>query len=296
MKKNKQLSVKKSREIANLMHRAILTSISQKTPWSINDLAFQGGTSLSLAWNSPRFSEDLDFVVRNELLLEASMKKVLSYAEQILLKVYPGINFEMKSKKTEDGRLMTFTFSSELPDFFGKVKVKTEFWHVSLEKLKNYDNQMKPLVFEGNLKALLPVATLEQIFIDKMVALGGRERIKWRDFFDVWYILSQSNFKTPNFKSDDFKTKMNNTLSLYKIEEDKMIKNWKDRSEMGKDILMEDAVLSLKPWVEEELWQKLYPETVEKMVCQTQEWLKNISENIPFEKKEEHFIKPKVKL
>src|ERR1700747_1336227 len=38
--------------------------------WTPGDLVFQGGTSLHLAHGSPRFSEDLDFLVNSTLNLD----------------------------------------------------------------------------------------------------------------------------------------------------------------------------------------------------------------------------------
>ena len=41
-------------------------------------MLFQGGTSLHLAHGSPRFSEDLDFLVNSSLKLESLSKAVRS--------------------------------------------------------------------------------------------------------------------------------------------------------------------------------------------------------------------------
>lgn len=44
-------------------HLNVLAGLVAAKSFSFEDIAFQGGTSLRLAWGSPRFSEDLDFLI-----------------------------------------------------------------------------------------------------------------------------------------------------------------------------------------------------------------------------------------
>ena len=47
------------------------------------DIVFQGGTSLVMAWDSPRYSEDLDFVSSSETeSLVSLMRSVRSYVDE----------------------------------------------------------------------------------------------------------------------------------------------------------------------------------------------------------------------
>ena len=59
------LNPTESREIADTLHRLVLMELVEAGDWSCKNMAFQGGTSLHLVYDSPRFSEDLDFLLAN---------------------------------------------------------------------------------------------------------------------------------------------------------------------------------------------------------------------------------------
>ncbi len=48
---------------AQAAHLLFLDSFMQESKWKSDELAFHGGTSLHLSWRSPRYSEDLDFLL-----------------------------------------------------------------------------------------------------------------------------------------------------------------------------------------------------------------------------------------
>lgn len=197
MKKN-PLSAKQQREWANTAQIAFLNGIASKSKLNIDNLAFQGGTSLSLGWGSPRFSEDLDFLLaRGDAMdeLKRSMPKIVESIRQVFLSEDPKFKIDVKGK--ERNGMLVFDIGISHLDVIGKSKVKTEFWGVDSEYFHNYDSEYKtPQHFSfsdnvfGNLKSAFPVpiSTLESILADKVVALSYRNRLKWRDVFDVWWI------------------------------------------------------------------------------------------------------------
>ena len=65
-----------SREITEFLHLNIIERLLQESSWVYKDIVFQGGTSLHLAWRSPRFSEDLDFLLSEDR--ENEIVKILS--------------------------------------------------------------------------------------------------------------------------------------------------------------------------------------------------------------------------
>ena len=73
-------------------------------------LLFKGGTALRIVWQSPRFSEDLDFtgikigVTEIESLMEATLDKVEK--EGVVTDI-------MESKKTSGGYLAIFVFKTQ---------------------------------------------------------------------------------------------------------------------------------------------------------------------------------------
>jgi len=41
--------------------------------------------------------------------------------------------------------------------------------------------------------AMLPAATLEAAYFDKLTAFATPTQLEWRDLFDVWWIVTQQN-------------------------------------------------------------------------------------------------------
>lgn len=251
------------RQIASETHMWILDGLAQKTDWSVEDVVFQGGTSLALAWDSPRFSEDLDFVARADLNFTKSINKIVDHIEQGLAHNFPGAKVEVKEKS--EGQNAHFTFAVSLPNVLGKVKVKTEFWKVENDLIKGYDGSLKVVAKRGRVNPMIPVASLDQIFADKMVALGARPRLKWRDVFDVWYLDNRSN-ATIKENPQQFLHYFENTLSLYNTSPAQVRDKWTELLNTPNEEIAAKALTDLKPWVGNELWEKLAPSEVSKMV------------------------------
>lgn len=84
------------------------------TSWSCRDVAFHGGTSLNMSWGSPRYSEDLDFLLAqtNTTELEAVMSKALKRMQAAMLLSHPDVTLELKNKTREGGRLQHFQITA----------------------------------------------------------------------------------------------------------------------------------------------------------------------------------------
>lgn len=140
-------------------------------------LVFKGGTCLRLAYNSFRFSEDLDF----SKLSPTSF----SYFSQIVKKIvakYP----EMR---LVDLFNMPQTLFAKIIVSVNQLKVgikievskRKEIWregkNYQLKLLQSPASPLTPLIF---------VANLEQIYQDKIQAIQSRR--KPRDWFDLWFL------------------------------------------------------------------------------------------------------------
>lgn len=140
-------------------------------------LVFKGGTCLRLAYNSFRFSEDLDF----SQLSPTSF----SYFSQIIKKIvakYP----EMR---LVDLFNMPQTLFAKIIVSVNQLKVgikievskRQEIWregkNYQLKLLQSPASPLTPLIF---------VANLEQIYQDKIQATQSRR--KPRDWFDLWFL------------------------------------------------------------------------------------------------------------
>lgn len=145
-------------------------------------LVFKGGTCLRLAYNSYRFSEDLDFSLIHKIDFDDFKKQVTQIVNR-----YPEISL-----------IETFDMEQTL---FAKMTVHQHGIRVGI-KLE-ISKRIKPLVrkkdFEpkilqtpaSELKPLFLCFTLEKIYDDKLDAIENRS--KPRDYFDLWYLSKLLN-------------------------------------------------------------------------------------------------------
>ncbi len=152
------------------------------------NIILKGGTALRLAYDSPRFSEDLDFSLAHDALkgkFSDLVKKIIAPFRECVLtdleeKYY---TYLAEIKVTE----------SYLPFPF-RVKIE-----ISKRRMKRYESRLRLLASPvTTMRALGRVGTLEQLYQDKLSCLKGRA--KPRDFFDLWYIAQK--LKIPYIPSE----------------------------------------------------------------------------------------------
>lgn len=159
-------------------------------------LIFKGGTTLRLAYNSPRFSEDLDFTLNGKLDIEEFTKTLKQIAAR-----YP--------------ELTLIESQSKFYTYFALFKIK-ESWldqafsiKIEISKRQKVEkNEIRTLTSPTtNLQIIARVQTLEQILSDKTAA--AQTRAKARDFFDLWYIyqLKREPVNLPKTKINEQKFK-----------------------------------------------------------------------------------------
>jgi len=155
-----------------LQHNFLASLYKQK---EAGQLLFKGGTALRLLYQSPRFSEDLDFSSNIH-----SIKMIETMLENVLLELArQSVGMEIvEAKKTTGGYL----FAAET-NISGKVLgIKLNF--VMKEKAKGVVVMINSIFLPSyNLVAL----RLEDLVQEKIQALLIRE--KPRDFFDLYFIL-----------------------------------------------------------------------------------------------------------
>ncbi|OGM09340.1 hypothetical protein A2Z67_04015 [Candidatus Woesebacteria bacterium RBG_13_36_22] len=171
------------------------------------NLIFKGGTALRLIYNSPRFSEDLDFSLLGEINFidfKKTVEDIISQQPELSIK-------ELYSKKNT---------------FFALIKFKQEYLSqtlsIKVEVSKRKLLLKKDLDFilatasspTTNLKPLVRVFTIERILKEKMNALSSRK--KARDLFDVWFIgqllKRQVIFPKIKLEEKDIKQELNRLL------------------------------------------------------------------------------------
>lgn len=166
-------------------------------------LIFKGGTALRLAYDSPRFSEDLDFSLTSDPFKGAFpvlVKKIITPFPELALsdleeKYY---TYLAEIKVTQD--YLPFPF---------RIKIE-----ISKRQLKNYKWKLHLLTSPvTTVMALGQVSTLEQLYEDKLSCL--KSRAKPKDLFDLWYISQKLNRPYTPGKSPIRKTEIARELRKY---------------------------------------------------------------------------------
>jgi len=164
-------------------------------------IIFYGGTALRLAYNSPRFSEDIDLLRIKKIKFsefEKFIKQIIKQNQNWKLK-------DLKNKKQTIFALILIKDEKLKHNFSLKIEI-----HKSTKKIK-MENELKIIKsITSILNPLLLVPTLKELKKLKEQALIKRK--KARDIFDLWYI-SQSlreNFILPKkeFSEKEFKNEL----------------------------------------------------------------------------------------
>ena len=206
--------------IAQIMQYALLDEILGANVWRQTDIVFQGGTLIHVAWNSPRFSEDLDFMISMDRAKE--IKRVMETAarglERRIQIMLPNSEVRLKSPSKDVLELrdvLKYVLVWSAPDTMGAVRVKAEFFTVEPSHIEAYRRESarhEPDAMQISLRpelagydladltvhAVLPAGHPESIYGDKLVALAMRPFLKPRDFFDLWWLGTQLGVRVPD--------------------------------------------------------------------------------------------------
>jgi predicted nucleotidyltransferase component of viral defense system len=172
-----------------------------------NRLLFKGGTALRIIWQSPRFSEDLDFTGVNILIkkIEAVMEGALAKMEM------EGIQAEIvESKGTSGGYLAIFYFKTA--EYESRIQIKISLRNG--KKLVGIAALIQPeLVMPYTL-----VHLKEEVLVSEKIQ-ACLTRGKARDFYDLYFILrSRMAFKDAFFKDKQLKTKIIKVVKSGKLD------------------------------------------------------------------------------
>jgi predicted nucleotidyltransferase component of viral defense system len=269
------LDARTHREVAEVAQALILQGLAAETSWTMKDAVFQGGTSLALAWGSKRFSEDLDFLVARKLDLSGDMRKVARYLQGGLQRHFPGALVQVKDKLSEDKKGGAIFFSIQLPDTIGTVRVKSDFWRVSDAQVQSYGAEYRSMRDRFDVRPFFSVARPEQVYADKLHAIGSRPYLKWRDLYDLWHIETdfpdevgpfwREGATLPGLDGEpvDFAVwQMAQQLSLYSESTTQFVDGLKRFAATPVEELVAHAGRDLKPWLPAEIWLRMWPDQV----------------------------------
>jgi len=195
--------------IKEAIHLHLLSALSDAGV--LRHVVFQGGTALRLCYGGERYSEDLDFVcgkagsyvrkiefeelVRNAL---ETTKKTLHRdfdidPDQIALK-QPTHPMSIKSDSLSVAAwqiAVPILPTSKSP----KSRVKIEFANVpSYDSGPSVAGATQGLVQIQDV--ILAAESANEILADKAVALTARDALKYRDVWDVWYLVNKLHAAT----------------------------------------------------------------------------------------------------
>jgi len=240
IRKAKEMGLPESRLIRNYLQRKYLENLESE------NLILQGGGALRFFYNSPRLSDDLDFVYENEFAIEEACEVVKKVNARYLLKQKEGLT-----------RIKAY-FS------FGEAEI---LLRIELFNVPAYTP--KKLTLPGTTNKIL-VESPEEIKTDKIIALldlfKRRKVVSMIDLYDLCYLdnltkkldveLIKKKFDDYNFypKKEDFINFINSlNENVYKFET--TLSRYLPKNERGK--INEEKVLSEIPNLFFEVMKKL---------------------------------------
>lgn len=169
-----------------ILHYDILSILYQNPIGKF--LVFQGGTALRLCHQNNRYSEDLDFVVDNGTKFELSDMIFFREAFKRKIKNKYGLDIELDEPKNNENLVKKYTAKILLP-LTNKQKAKI---NIEIAQIPSYDNSLQTIINnysnEFGVNTMVRVESKEEILADKIIALGTREYIKYRDFWDIKFL------------------------------------------------------------------------------------------------------------
>ncbi len=159
---------------------------------------FHGGTSFRVRWGSPRFSEDLDFMMSEERfgLLGGMGERCAAHLRQEVARLWPGSDVRFAAKTREGGghRIHVWDLRVYPPSERGKLAVKVEFFAADPKALGAYGSNVRLVRQKAGrveLRASMPMPNMASLWADKIVAVAARPAFKWRDAFDLGFLRDQ---------------------------------------------------------------------------------------------------------
>jgi predicted nucleotidyltransferase component of viral defense system len=189
--------------IKEAIHFHLLSALSDAGV--LRHVVFQGGTALRLCYGGERYSEDLDFVcgtagsyfdtIEFDRLIQNAMESGKASLQrdfgiepnQITLK-QPAHPMGIKGEAVSVAAWQIVVPISSTPRS-PKSRIKIEFANVpSYDSAAGVAKATQGLVQIQDI--ILTVESANEILADKAVALTARATLKYRDVWDVWYLVN----------------------------------------------------------------------------------------------------------
>ena len=167
-------------------------------------LAFKGGTALRRCWfEDYRFSEDLDFTLINPITLE----DILAGFDEIFATVDAEaglrISFDRLDRHShQNSHTFYLRYQGPLP---AENDVKVD---VTIREVLCFPLQDRPVhrTYDGfddlPVGPTVKVYAIEEIVIEKLLALSDRARNEPRDLYDLWYLLDSADLRIAEMRPE----------------------------------------------------------------------------------------------
>lgn len=174
------------------------------------------------------------------------------------------------TRAKDSGRISTFNLVVGGEGIMGAVRLKIELWNVKPGVISTIGCTVSPVrsPHTGRLgvQAEVPTADLREILADKIFAIASRDRLKFRDIFDVAWLMEEHPSLLGQVTSSDMRTRR----MVYDTPEPaEMVARLHDaRRRLGEEETIDLAFRDLQQWL-----PKTWPldrDQVVKIVASTQ--------------------------
>ena len=164
------------------VQKAVLTALSQKG--CFNDIVFQGGTALRLFHGNPRFSEDIDLVLR-EGVDSYDLSGYMPNVKRFVHNAFPFLgSTEVRVQK--DGQdLQRYILRTRSDNAEQDIRL-----HIEFAAVPSHRDRPRILDFPP-FQPAVRVEDAVEILADKVVALAFRPYIKGRDLWDIYFLTKE---------------------------------------------------------------------------------------------------------
>lgn len=170
-----------------------------------DDFYFKGGTAIHLLFNSPRFSEDLDFSTQYP---SGKIGSIIKDVEGQMKRELTTLSIQLLHKGKEGTR---YRLKYTSPDFKYPFGIRLD-----VAQERPLSKNISPLLTKFPV-VIFPVIThlsAEEILAEKIRAFFTR--VKGRDVFDIWFLLEKGVKMDKNLIEEKFK-KINQNFEMAKL-------------------------------------------------------------------------------
>lgn len=215
-----------------LLHYDILFALDNAN--LLDQLIFQGGTSLRLCHGAARFSEDLDFAggvnfdIKNLVMMKNCLEEYLTtrYDLEISIKEPKDLLQEPENKNIKVNkwqiRVMTHPERKDLPKQMIKIEVANipAYTSEARQLVHNYD-----FLPDNYRNTIVMTETVGEIFADKMVAfVACQTYVRYRDIWDLHWLKQKGatlnmaliQHKLKDYRIENYDQKLSETIERLK--------------------------------------------------------------------------------